>query len=113
MNEVEVYDKLVDDNVAGGRIHRGIASNVVYPYIRFTVNKTPLTQDLVSNSSWRNTFYFQIFAQTFSDAKQAQIELRNSLALVGREVTYSEDDAPDPDTGSIRIINDWIVDEFT
>ena len=113
MNEIEVRDKLIADGVAGGRIYRTLApDNVQYPYVRFTVQKTPLVQDMISNDGWRNTFMFQVYGQTFEQAKLAQIELQQSMKLIGREITYTDDEYPDPETGSYRIINDWFVNEL-
>lgn len=113
MNEIEVRDKLVDDGVAGGRIYRGLApDNVVYPYVRFFLSKVPLTQDLQENTSYRNEFQFQIYGESFLDAKNTLIALQNSMRPIGRETYCQEDEYPDPDTGNSRIINEWFVNEF-
>lgn len=112
MNEKQVRDKLITDSVAGGRIFRFMApAGTSYPYVRFTVSQSPLAQDLISNDAFTNTFEFQIFGQTFAQAKSAQMELRESLKLVAREVHYTEDEYPDPDTGNIRILNGWYIHE--
>ena len=112
MNEKQVLSKLISDNVAGGRVYRFKAPDGTdYPYIRFTVAQSPLAQDLISNDSFTNTFEFQIYGQTFSQAKSAQLELRYSLKLVAREIHYTEDEYPDPDTGNIRILNGWYLHE--
>lgn len=113
MDEIEVRNKLINDGVAGGRIYRGTApGDVIYPYIKFSVDKDPLTQDLQDNSSYRNTFDFQVYGMKFLQVKQAQIELVNSMRSIGQEIYYNEDEYPDPDTNSIRILNGWFVNEF-
>lgn len=113
MNEIEVRDKLIADNVAGQRVYRGLAPHgTAYPYVRFFVDKEPLTQDLQTNDSYRNRFQFQVYGQNFLDCKNTLIELQASMKTIGRELYCNEDEYPDPDTGNVRIISEWFVNEF-
>ena len=113
MNSKEVRQKLVDDGVAGARVFRNTApKGTTTPFIVIRVSQTPLTPDLRSNDSFKNTFDFSVYGDNFGQAKAAQLELRESLRLVGRELVCQEDEYPDPDTGELRILNVWNTAEF-